>query len=245
MSKYSEEYYEKLYLSNFKLRKKGDKPYIYNYFRRFYKKYLNPGSKLLDIGCGLGFGLIRLKDDFQCFGIDISGYAIDFCKKNVGNVTFIHTSVEKLSFENNYFDIVQAFDVIEHTNNPELFLKEANRILKKDGFLILSTPNPGSVGRKVKKLKSHVNRDKTHISIKDINTWRKLLEQNSFKIVRDGTDFLWDYPYLTWVPAKLQGFILISITWVIGFLFGFLGWSKGENYYSICRKINSLEIELK
>ena len=48
---------------------------------------------------------------------------------------------EKFKFENNKFDLVTAISVIEHLANPSNFLSEINIILKKDGFLILVTPN--------------------------------------------------------------------------------------------------------
>ncbi len=48
----------------------------------------------------------------------------------------------KLPFKDQIFDTVIAGDIIEHLENPSKFLRECNRVLKKEGLLILSTPNP-------------------------------------------------------------------------------------------------------
>ena len=49
-------------------------------------------------------------------------------------------NTEKIPFNNEYFDNVVAGDVIEHLENPSYFLREVNRVLRKDGRLVLCTP---------------------------------------------------------------------------------------------------------
>ncbi len=46
-----------------------------------------------------------------------------------------------IDYEDEFFDIVYAGEVFEHLYNPDFFLQEASRVLKKGGFIILSTPN--------------------------------------------------------------------------------------------------------
>ena len=46
-----------------------------------------------------------------------------------------------MPFPDNYFDCVLLMEVVEHLRNPYVVLPEINRIIKKDGYLILSTPN--------------------------------------------------------------------------------------------------------
>lgn len=48
---------------------------------------------------------------------------------------------DKLMFEDDFFDLIFAGEIIEHLINPDIFLEEVNRILSPDGILILSTPN--------------------------------------------------------------------------------------------------------
>ena len=59
------------------------------------------------------------------------------------NLKYVSGSVEKLPFENEQFDIVISFETIEHVKESvqKSFLNEIKRVLKKDGMLIMSTPN--------------------------------------------------------------------------------------------------------
>jgi len=101
-------------------------------------------KKILDIGCGDGSFIIRFRKHCEVFGIDISQKAIDLAKKAGVNVHKVDISYEKLPFENGYFDIVYMGDIIEHLLNPDFAISEVFRVLKSNGFLVLSTPNLAS-----------------------------------------------------------------------------------------------------
>lgn len=79
-------------------------------------------------------------------------------------------------------------------------------------------------------------RDDTHISILPCEEWRRLLVKNKFKIIRDGTDTLWDVPYFRHIPYKLQWLFFITFTWILVWLNGFYSWRWGENYICVARK---------
>ena len=102
---------------------------------------------ILDAGCGSGYGSNILADYcHKVIGIDISSETIEWCNNKYGNkenLEFLQGSLEKLPFDDNVFDCVINLEVIEHVNEDiqEAFLKEARRVLKSDGFLIISTPN--------------------------------------------------------------------------------------------------------
>ena len=96
---------------------------------------------LLDIGCGAGLNASYLKEKgYEIYGIDVSQIAIDkFNKKGFkGKIMDISQTLE---FEENFFDVIFASEVIEHISYTEGFLKETKRILKPGGILYLSTPN--------------------------------------------------------------------------------------------------------
>src|SRR3989344_3948514 len=102
------------------------------------------GKDVLDIGsCSNQGGLLKPKKLFykmkmaakSIVGIDIEGDGKEIIK---GNAEII-----KL---NKKFDMVIAGDVIEHLDNAGLFLDNMNRHLKKNGFLILVTPNAKAIG---------------------------------------------------------------------------------------------------
>ncbi len=107
----------------------------------FAKSYCNE-KKILDIGCGEGFGIARLADVAQeAIGIDCSGEAIEYASANfkIPNLKFIKMDCTKLDFDNEAFDLITAFEVIEHLREPEKFLSETVRALKNNGMMILSS----------------------------------------------------------------------------------------------------------
>lgn len=105
------------------------------------------GMKVLDAGCGSGYGSnILAKYCLEVYAIDISQETIDWCNEKYGevnNLTYIKASLDKLPFEDNEFDCIVNLEVIEHVNKEiqEAFLQEAKRVLKPNGILIMSTPN--------------------------------------------------------------------------------------------------------
>ncbi|PIN86225.1 hypothetical protein COV19_05445 [Candidatus Woesearchaeota archaeon CG10_big_fil_rev_8_21_14_0_10_44_13] len=102
------------------------------------------GKVVLDDACGTGYGTAILsKKAKKAIGIDASDKAIKLSKKGFhgNNLGFEQMDSTKLRFKDNSFDVVCSFETIEHIKNQELFLKEAARVLKKDGILIISTPN--------------------------------------------------------------------------------------------------------
>lgn len=182
--------------------------------------------------------------------MDVSQDALHITKGKVSS-PLLCASAEKLPYGAEVFSCVVAMDVIEHLQHPEGFLSEAHRVVKKNGVFIFTTPNPSSLGARLKgnaprrtdlppweRLNEWQGwRDDTHISIKSTEEWRSLLDKYGFKIVRDGTSTLWDVPYTRWVPYGLQKIVFISAQWVLTWLFGFFPWRYGENYVCISRKI--------
>ncbi|MFJ8457681.1 glycosyltransferase [Lysinibacillus xylanilyticus] len=101
---------------------------------------------VLDAACGEGYGSEILSAQArQVYGMDIDEKSITHAKKTYvkSNLDFLVGSIEKLPFEDDFFDIIVSFETIEHVdeNLQKKFLKEIKRVLKKDGLLIISTPN--------------------------------------------------------------------------------------------------------
>jgi SAM-dependent methyltransferase len=106
-------------------------------------------GKLLDMGCGLGL-FLKLWDPkkWEIFGIDISREAVEYAKSKELDVK--GGSLEKTNFSDHYFDVITMFYVLEHLPYPLKVLKEARRILKKDGLLIIRVPQSISAERFLK-----------------------------------------------------------------------------------------------
>lgn len=97
-------------------------------------------KKIIDIGCGSGTWAKVLRntfgDSFKAYGIDISELG------NAGKyLRFRRANAEKIPYKSGIFDIVFISDVLEHVIEPKRVLKEAVRVLKKNGLLIIRTPN--------------------------------------------------------------------------------------------------------
>jgi len=112
----------------------------------FAKKYMD-GKKVLDLGCGSGYGTFGLSSSCKHItGVDISEEAILYAKSKYSkpNLNFVNIDdiqETKLPFKDESFDMVISFQVIEHIPNTNEFLSEAKRVLKTEGILIIATPN--------------------------------------------------------------------------------------------------------
>lgn len=103
------------------------------------------GKDILEIGCGTGYGSSYLmhKGAKKVLGIDIADGAIDLAKAHFERPGLKYTEMngERLSLPENSFDIVLSFGVIDHLENPKLFLSECNRVLKDGGLFVCSVMN--------------------------------------------------------------------------------------------------------
>lgn len=107
-------------------------------------KPLIKGKKVLDIGCWTGqFTNLIANETKETIGIDPGEKAIRFAKKSTTKAKFLIGSMDQLPFDNSYFDVITAFDVIEHVQKwtEKHCLKETYRVLNPGGIFILSTPN--------------------------------------------------------------------------------------------------------
>jgi|TARA_R100001530_G_scaffold45637_1_gene34382 ubiquinone/menaquinone biosynthesis C-methylase UbiE len=99
---------------------------------------------LLDIGCGRGGGINVLKKYLklkEANGCDINSMAIDYCEENYKDIDFKICSSEKLTYENEYFDLITNVESFHLYENKEKFFKEASRVLKTNGHLLMTDIN--------------------------------------------------------------------------------------------------------
>lgn len=104
-------------------------------------KYLIPGEKVLDLGCGNGryFEYFK-KKNVDYFGVDNSEKLIEIAQSKYPGVNFQVADGLSLPFSDNFFDKIFSIAVFHHIPSKELrikFLKEAKRVLKPGGSLIL------------------------------------------------------------------------------------------------------------
>ncbi|HEX3083044.1 MAG TPA: class I SAM-dependent methyltransferase [Pyrinomonadaceae bacterium] len=96
-------------------------------------------ARILDVGCGTGANLVRLSDFGDAEGVDISPDALKFCReRGLNNVKL--GAAESLPYEDHEFDLVTAFDVVEHMDDDVAGLREMRRVLRPGGRVLLFVP---------------------------------------------------------------------------------------------------------
>jgi SAM-dependent methyltransferase len=119
-------------------------------FKRF-----NPEKrplKLLDIGCEHGeFSLLLKQAGYDVYGLDLRKKEVEIAKKR-GIKAVVGDAEKKLPFKPNSFDAVFTGDIIEHLYDTDFFISEANRVLRKGGIFIITTPNLASLSNRLRLL---------------------------------------------------------------------------------------------
>jgi SAM-dependent methyltransferase len=102
------------------------------------------GKNVLDAGCGAGYGSAELAEAaHSVVGVDVAPEAIAFATDHyqLPNLRFEQASCTALPFSDGSFELVVAFEVIEHLADWRTFLTEVRRVLASTGQLVVSTPN--------------------------------------------------------------------------------------------------------
>ena len=183
-----EDFYEREYRNQFSSNIDGKKQECEEHLKvqnnlntkqfELFKKFLNKDTKYLEIGCSFG-GIVSKVCDYgvkECHVIEPNIEDSNFIKNRYNNVKVFNSLFEDANLEENYYDIIVAFDVLEHVYSPGNFLKKCCFLLKNSGILIIAVPNHNDVllttyrSNEYKKFyyhKSHINYF-TSSSIKDL-----------------------------------------------------------------------------
>lgn len=108
-------------------------------------KYIEPGSQVLDLGCGNGYFydcVIEKHADYT--GSDVSANQLKVCKRLHPDARLVLTEPLKLPFEDVEFDLIFCLSTIHHIPTREfqlIFLKEIFRVLKPDGKIFITAWN--------------------------------------------------------------------------------------------------------
>ncbi len=107
-------------------------------------KKFTAGKIVLDLASGEGYGSALLASNaLKVLGVDISDETVNAAviKYKSNNLAFEQGSADKIPAEDNFFDVVVSFETIEHHPYHDEMMQEIKRVLKKDGLLIISTPD--------------------------------------------------------------------------------------------------------
>jgi 2-polyprenyl-3-methyl-5-hydroxy-6-metoxy-1,4-benzoquinol methylase len=104
------------------------------------------GGTVLDIGCGNGEYLLRLRSiGWSCKGVEFNDKAVSICREH--GLDIFHGDLKSANFASSLFDFVTAHHLLEHVPDPHELMGEIARILKPGGTLLIRTPNSNALGR--------------------------------------------------------------------------------------------------
>jgi SAM-dependent methyltransferase len=112
--------------------------------RYLFAARLSRGKRVLDIGCGTGYGASELaKTASRVVALDFSQEAVGFASIHyrAPNLTWLRAQAGSVPLPDATFDLIVAFEIIEHLSEPDSLVDEAARLLAKGGQFIVSTPN--------------------------------------------------------------------------------------------------------
>lgn len=111
--------------------------------------YVQPGARILDAACGVGYGARYLAENSLCeavVAIDVSDEALEWAQRYFRSekLTYIQADLSeefatKLPLDQ--FDVITSFETVEHLKDDRSFLTQVRRLLKPGGHLLLSVPN--------------------------------------------------------------------------------------------------------
>ena len=215
----------------------------YWWSNRFYailaRRYGTPGSRLLEIGSGLGHLVGQLETNFKTVAADVNPWALHQSQGVACRTSHLASSAESLPFTDSAFGFVIIKHVVEHLPHPEKGIDELGRVIASGGVLILATPNLSSLLKPWKGEKWIGYQDPTHISLKPPADWLDMVMKAGFRILKVFSDGFWDVPYINGIPKGLQKLFFGSLG---GFqaIFGlpFLPMRWGESILVIARKLD-------
>lgn len=171
-------------------------------------RYYPDAKNVLEIGCGTGYvlnGIRGVLPEAHLTASEILSYGLSYAAKRVSPPTqFLQMDARMLPFKNE-FDLIGAFDVLEHIEEDELVIQNFRKSLKIGGGVILTVPQHPFLWSKVDDISCHKRRYKR-------NQLAHLLIRNGFKIQLN-TSFM---------------FILLPLMWLQRLTF-----AKKHNYNSV------------
>lgn len=149
---------------------------------------------LLDLGCATGVFLTNMRrfPGWEVYGVEPSEYAVQVARETHGLNVFCG-SLEEAAFQENQFDVVTLWDVLEHLPDPDASLRELHRILKPGGILVLRVPNIESWDARIFGQYWAGLEPPRHYYIFSPRTLGQLLAKNGFEVKHMGCE-IGSYP---------------------------------------------------
>lgn len=170
----------------------GDRPAL-RYYTRLVRRYVGAGP-YLDYGCGTGHLVRHLSGIGTASGFEISEYSASQARENAPG-TVIYT--DDAAIPDASLGGITCVHVLEHLTDDivESVLATWQRVLRPDGRVLAVMPDPAGRARALAGERWNGFSDPTHINLKPHAEWRSVLAGHGFRVVREGSDGMWNVPY--------------------------------------------------
>jgi len=172
--------------------------------------------KVLDIGSGIGLTDQFLTTEIKnLYGIDVSGGAVENAKNRNPSVRYMSYDGERLPFEDNYFDLAFAINVMHHVNplQWENFVNEMKRVIKPGGIMAVFEHNPFNPLTRLAVSRCEFDRDAVLLSHNKI---KSLFKSVHLEFLEDAYIVFFPFKaklfrniefFLRWLPLGAQHYI--------------------------------------
>ena len=154
----------------------GRRKILANFVADICRRVTDRRPRILDVGCGTGANLLMLSKYGDAEGVDISNDALAFCRERGLDQVKLGAG-EELPYDDGTFDLVTAFDVVEHMDDDLAGLREMRRVLRPGGRVLLFVPTFMFLWGVQDDVSNHRRRYR-------LSELRRVLEQAGFEIER-------------------------------------------------------------
>jgi SAM-dependent methyltransferase len=143
------------------------------------RRYFPGAENLLEIGCGTGFvlsGIRNARPELNLSGSEIFSAGLNFAAQRLPGVELFQMDARRIPFRDE-FDVIGAFDVIEHIEEDDQVLSQMHRATRKQGGILLTVPHHPFLWSQSDDYARHVRRYKAQ-------ELRRKVARAGFKVVR-------------------------------------------------------------
>lgn len=146
------------------------------------QKYVRRG-RILDVGCAAGYFLeCAQSKGFEPYGVELSDSFFKEAQRKLGDGIYRGT-IQDLPCENNFFDVITLFDLLEHVKDPISTLQRCRKILVPNGILAAVLPNTSSLTARLMR-KNWMHYKDEHLFYFSKKTISAILQQESFNLIK-------------------------------------------------------------
>jgi ubiquinone/menaquinone biosynthesis C-methylase UbiE len=144
----------------------------------------DPVQDIIDLGTADGRMLSHIQEKYphaQCVGVEYNQELVEFGKARFPELDIVQGDIESLNFLEETFDVAVATAVIEHVPSPEKALEEIRRVLRPEGIVVLTSPDPfwESLASRL----GHLDEDQHH-NVYNLKKLMALVSDKKFQVLK-------------------------------------------------------------